>query len=99
MASSQTSGNWRGSLPIFKSGMSSDAINYRPILVISVFSRILEKVVHDQVYAYFRAHGILTVSQSAFQKLCSTITSLIDSTDVWYDNMDNKQVNLTIFLD
>ena len=39
------------------------------------------------------------MSQSAFQKLCSTITSLIDSTDYWYENINEKQLNLAIFLD
>ena len=67
--------------------------------MISVFSRILERVVHDQVYEYLKINKVLTKSQSAFQKLCSTITSLIDSTDYWYENIDNKHLNLAIFLD
>ena len=54
---------------------------------------------HDEVYEYLKANKVLTMSQSAFQKLCSTITSLIDSTDYWYGNIDNKQLNLAIFLD
>ena len=33
--------------PIFKSGSKSEANNYRPISVMSVFSRILERIVHD----------------------------------------------------
>ena len=85
--------------PIFKSGSRSDANNYRPISVICVFSRILERIVHDQMYDYLRSRGILTTSQSAFQRLCSTTTSLIDSTEFWYENIDHKQVNLAIFLD
>lgn len=85
--------------PIFKSGSKSEANTYRPIKVISVFSRILERIVHDQVYEYLKANKVLTMSQSAFQKLCSTIASLIDSTDYWYENIDHKQFNLTIFLD
>ena len=85
--------------PIFKSGSKSEANNYRPISVISVFSRILERIVHDQVYEYLKVNKVLTMSQSAFQKLCSTITSLIDSTDYWYENIDHKQLNLAIFLD
>ena len=85
--------------PIFKSGSKSVANNYRPISVISVFSRILERIVHDQVYEYLKVNKVLTMSQSAFQKLCSTITSLIDSTDYWYENIDHKQLNLAIFLD
>ena len=100
---------WKGIFPdvwklarvtlIFKSGSKSEANNYRPISVISVFSRILERIVHDQVYEYLKVNKVLTMSQSAFQKLCSTITSLIDSTDYWYENIDHKQLNLAIFLD
>ena len=85
--------------PIFKSGSRSEANSYRPISVVSVFSRILEKIVHNQIYEYLKATKALTMSQSAFQKCCSTVTSLIDSTDNWYENIDNKQLNLTIFLD
>ena len=84
--------------PIFKSGSKSKANNYRPISVISVFSRILERIVQDQVHEYLKANKVLTMSQSAFQKLCLTITSLIDSTDYWYENIDHKQLNLAIFL-
>ena len=39
------------------------------------------------------------MSQLAFQKLYSTITSSIDSTGHWYENIDHKQLNLAIFLD
>ena len=85
--------------PMFKSGSRSEANNYRPISVVSVFSRILEKIVHNQIYEYLKATKALKMSRSAFQKCCSTITSLIDSTDNWYENIDNKQLNLTIFLD
>ena len=67
--------------PIFKSGSRCDANNCRPISVICVLSRILDRIVHDQMYDYLRSRGIFTTSQSAFQKLCSTITSLIDSTE------------------
>ena len=85
--------------PIFKSGSRSDANNYRPISVVSVFPRILERIVHNQIYEHLKAASVKTMSQSAFQKCCSTITSLIDSTDKWNDNINDKQLNLTIFLD
>ena len=67
--------------------------------MISVFSRIRERIVHDQVYEYLKANKVLTMSQSAIQILCSTITSLNDSTDYWYENIDHKQLNLATFLD
>ena len=85
--------------PIFKTGSKKDANNYRPISVISVFSRMLEKIVHDQLIEYLVTNKLLTPNQSAFRKLYSTVTSLINGTDYWYDNMDKKQLNLAIFLD
>ena len=85
--------------PIFKSRSRSDANNYRPISAVSVFPRILERIVHNQIYEHSNAAKALTMSRSAFQKCCSTITSLIDSTDKWYDNINDKQLNSTIFLD
>ena len=63
------------------------------------FSRMLERIVPDQMYDYLRSRGILTISQSAFQKFCSTATSLINSTEFWCENIDHKKVDLAIFLD
>ena len=68
--------------PIFKSGNKSNANNYRPISIISVFARIFEKIIHDQLHNFLTINNILTSSQSAFRKLHSTITSLINCTDI-----------------
>ena len=53
--------------PIFKSGAKSDANNYRPISVILIFSRMLERLVHDQLFDFLKANKKLTCNQSAFQ--------------------------------
>ncbi len=76
--------------PIFKAGSKKEANNYRPISVISGFSRMLEKIVHDQLTDYLITNEALTPNQSAFRKLYSTVTSLINSTDYWYDNMEKR---------
>ena len=72
---------------IIKSGNKSDANNYRPISIISVFARIFEKIVYDQLYNFLTIKNILTPSQFAFRKLHSTITSLINCTYNWYRNI------------
>ena len=43
--------------PIFKPGAKNDVDNYRPISVISVFSRILERIVHGQLFDFLRANN------------------------------------------
>ena len=85
--------------PIYKSGARTDVNNYRPISVISVFSRMLERISHDQLFEFLQKNDTLTDNQAAFRKLYSTMTSLIASTDYWYENIDCSKINLTIFLD
>ena len=85
--------------PIFKSGANKNVNNDRSISVISIFSRLLEKLVHDQVFDFFLENNTIIKNQSAFRKLYLTIISLIISTDHWYENIDKKKLNLTIFLD
>ena len=84
---------------IFKSGKRCDSNNYRPISVLSIFSTVLEKIVHDQLHEFLKVNGILTNNQYAFRKLYSTIMSLINSTEHWLENADNRKLNMTVFLD
>ena len=86
-------------IPIFKSGAKNDVNNYRPISLISVFSMNLERIVHDQFYEFLRTNKIITRNKSAFQKLCSTVISLICSKDSWYKNVDHKKLSSSTFLD
>ena len=38
--------------PVYKAGDKSDVNNYRPISVLPILSKILERTVHDQLYKY-----------------------------------------------
>ena len=42
----------KGGFALHKGGFSSDANNFRPISILSVTSKILEKHVHDSFYQY-----------------------------------------------
>ena len=39
-------------IPLFKKGDRSDPDNYRTVSILSVVSKVLEKVVHEQLYQY-----------------------------------------------
>ena len=85
--------------PIYKSGPKTDANYYRLISVISLFSRMLERLTRDQLFEFLKTNKRLTSNQAAFCKHYSTMTSLIGSTDYWYESIDHSKVNLTVFLD
>ena len=54
---------------IYKSGARIDVNNYRPISVISVFSRMLERILHDQLFEFLQTNNTLTDNHAAFSKL------------------------------
>lgn len=85
--------------PIFKSGSRTDPSNYRPVSVLPVFSKILERAVHRTVYAYLQENKFLSTYQSGFRLLHSTTTCLTDITNSLLSNMDKRQLTDLVFLD
>ena len=85
--------------PIYKSGEKDECGNYRPISILSVVSKLFEKLVYKQVYSYLENNELLTPFQSGFRKGNSTSTSLLNTTNTWLVNMDQGLINGVIFLD
>ena len=54
--------------PINKNGNITDPNNYKPISILSPFSKVLEKVVHDQMLLFLEKHKILFPYQFGFRK-------------------------------
>jgi hypothetical protein len=45
--------------PLFKKGDKSKISNYRPISILSSFSKVLEKVIYNQLQEHLNNYGIL----------------------------------------
>ena len=67
--------------------------------MLSVFSRLLEKLGHDQVSNFLKVHKKFSKCQHAFLKMHSTLTSLLNVTDAWFSNIDKRKINISVFLD
>ena len=80
-------------------GAKTDPNNYRPISVIPIVSKIFEKIIYDQLYAYLNNNNLLNNCQSGFRSLHSTLTALIEATNNWSLNIDNGLINGVIFID
>ena len=45
--------------PIFKKGKKTDPSNYRPISLLPIISKVLERVIHDQTNAFLKGNILL----------------------------------------
>ena len=43
-------------IPIYKGGETQDVNNYRPISLLSIFDKIIEKIMHKRLYAFLERH-------------------------------------------
>ena len=76
-------------VPIYKSGSPVDPANYRPIAVLPVVSKILEKHVHKNLYEFVNSFSLLRATQSGFRAKHSCETALLNLIDCWMENLDN----------
>ena len=76
-------------LPVYKSNQKSKLDNYRPISVTTDFSKIIEKVVCNQLSDYLESNNLICPNQFGFRPNRSTnhaVTRLVDDIRI---NMDN----------
>ena len=86
-------------IPIFKKGNEHILGNYRPISLLSVFNKILEKLVCKRLLSFVEKNDILYKNQFGFRKNHSTNLALIEVIDACYSNLDKKNKVLGIFFD
>ena len=67
--------------PLFKKGEKTELTNYRPISILSSFSKIIEKVIYKQLLNHLNKHNILVQEQFGFRSgtaMDKTIYKLIN---------------------
>ena len=58
--------------PIFKKGRKTNVSNYRPISLLPILSKVIEKVVHEQTTKFLNDNNIFYKYQSGFRNNHST---------------------------
>ena len=86
-------------LSIYKSGDRRFCVNYRPISILPVISKILERSVFDQLYKFLNDNSLLSKYQSCFRPKNSTLTALLQMCDEWHQNLDCGKLIGVVFLD
>lgn len=85
--------------PVFKSGCDTQIENYRPISVLSTFSKILEKILNNRLKLYLEKNKIIHNNQYGFSKGKSTEDAVLDFTNTLIGHLENKNKSIGVFLD
>ena len=85
--------------PLYKKGTKTDPKNFRPISLLSIVSKIFEKVIYDEAMEYLTDNNILYKYQSSFRKNHSTDTSLSYLTNKILTGFDSGLLTGMILID
>ena len=86
-------------LPLFKSGSSAEIDNYRPISLLPILSKILEKLVYNQLVSYLESNNLLSDHQFGFRSKRSTELAVTYFTDLIRKEADNGKISGAFFID
>ena len=85
--------------PIYKANENFLFENYRPILVLTCFSKLLERLMYKRLISFINKHLILSKHQFGSRKNHSTDHAIIELTDNITKAMDEGKYTIGIFLD
>ena len=86
-------------IPLHKKGSVLDRKNFRPVAILSPLSKILEKIVYNQIYDYFTNNKIFHANLHGYRGNRSTQTALLQMYDRWVKSASQGQVSGVILLD
>ena len=86
-------------IPLPKTKDTSQPQNLRPISLLPVLSKPLEKHIHKHMYQHLDKHNLLHKYQSGFRPKHSCQTALIKLINNWLDAINKKEITGAVFLD
>ena len=84
-------------MPIFKCGDSALPSNYRPISILSVFNKLLEKLIAIRLNKFLEVNDVLYKYQFGFRKNYSTVLAVIDVVEDILEHLDKNDTGIGMY--
>ena len=93
--------SWKFSkvLPLHKKLDKLDRKNYRPVAILSPISKVLEKIVYEEIYSYFTRNHLFHPNLHGYRGNRSTQTALLQMYDRWVRAAHDGQLSGVVLLD
>ena len=86
-------------VPLFKGGSREAKGNYRPVSLLPLPGKILEKIVHGRISDFLETNTFLTKNQGGFRKGFSTVSTIADLTDDLFHDLNEGKTTVAAFID
>ena len=86
-------------IPLYKKDDPLECSNYRPISLLPIFSKIIEKFIYNRMYAFLDQNKLIYNRQFVFRSKYSTNHALISLTEYIKTSIDRKLYVAGIFID
>ena len=86
-------------IPLHKGGSTADITNYRPISLLSCFSKIYEKIMHKRLVKFLNENNIIFRSQYGFRAGHSSEHALLVAQHKINLALEKKQIALLLLID
>jgi hypothetical protein len=86
--------------PVYKKkGGKTNPENYRPISLLSILIKIMEKLIRDEMVMHLSEHKLLSIHQHGFMRGKSCVTNLLESLDIITEALNRGFSAVVVFLD
>ena len=86
-------------IPLQKDGNVHSVNNLRPISLLPLPSKIVEKIIHDRMMHHLEFNGYLDTKQGGFRKNNSTVNTVSYLTNDIFNNMNKREITMATYID
>ena len=86
-------------IPILKKGDPCEPKNYRPVAILPILSKILEKIISQQIIQYLNENDLFHPNHHGFRANHNTTTALIQMYDTWVESVEKGELVGVCMLD
>lgn len=86
-------------VPLHKGGCKKVVNNYRPISLLPIMGKLLEKALHRRIYRYLEKIDFFADEQCGFRPNLGTEDAISNLLEYFYNNINNKKLILSIYFD
>ena len=86
-------------IPIYKEGSKTEVSNYRPISLLSAFSKIYEKLMHSRVLEFLDSNNALFENQYGFRPGRSCEHALLNAKNTILHSLNKREIAMLLCID